>query len=87
MKNTEYMQYLIVLEGFFPLPFLQNMMLLMSMEFDPSPMGWMSWAIQKPCLWMCDNSPRWSSVLLECATAGNAPAEREETGTAFLKPY
>lgn len=25
--------------------------------------------------------------LLECATAGNAPADREETGTAFLKPY
>lgn len=23
----------------------------------------------------------------ECATAGNAPADREETGTAFLKPY
>lgn len=45
------------------------------------------WDFQMSCLPMYDNSPRWSSGLLECATAGNAPADREETGTAFLKPY
>lgn len=46
-----------------------------------------AWDFQMPSLRFYDNSPRWSSGLLECATAGNAPADREETGTAFLKPY
>lgn len=58
---------------------------LMSMECFQTPMINVGLSRCHAC--MNGNSPWRSSGLLECATAGNAPADREETGTAFLKPY
>lgn len=69
---------------FFPPMILENTM-LKSIDFLTT--RGFSRNFQMPCLRFYDNSPRWVFGAAECATAGNAPADREETGTAFLKPY